>query len=121
MPSTKDHAEVSAGVTLTAGAGDTTIASQDNTTSYGGAWQLRLTNGATGPTVPAQIQIQVSPDDTEWFDLGGPLVAGTANDGVYEWTVVIDHAFQYTRGLAGSNTGQDVTLQADYSKMTHNR
>ena len=101
-------------VTLTAGAAATSSTIQDLTDVDNATVDLRITNGGTGPTVPAQIQIETSPDNgTNYFDCGGPLVAQTGNNVVTEWSgISLPPATLYVRITAGSNTGQDVTVRA---------
>lgn len=119
MASTKAVTAIWSAQTLTAGAGDTTSASQDLQTGYGGSLHIKLTNGATGPTVAAQVQIEVSADNTEWYDFGGPLVGGTGNNEVVSWGGIdIPIGVEFLRLVAGSNTVQDVTVDADISEVT---
>ncbi len=108
------------GATLTAGGSNSTSTGVDLTAAYGCTVDLTLTNGSTGPTVAAQVQIQVANDSsgTEWVNFGGPLVAGTTASTAYSWCVEIPFAMGAVRVVAGSNTGQSVTLSADYSKVT---
>lgn len=105
---------------MTAGAADTTSAAQDLTGSYGAQLDIKLTNGATGPTIAAQVQIQVANDaaGTLWTNFGGALVGSTANNGVVSWSVDLPIGVAAVRLVSGSNTGQNVTLDADISKVT---
>ena len=102
-------------ITLTAGAGDTTATGVSIGTKYGVCLLVKLTNGATGPTVPAQCQVQVSGDDSNYYNYGGALVGGTTNAGVYSWDVPLplDAQALYVRTVSGSNTGQNVTLRVE--------
>lgn len=120
MALTKSRTSLYSAQTLTAGAADTTSAAQDISASYRTSVDIKLTNGATGPTVAAQVQIQVAADTggTLWVNLGGPLVGGTSNNGVSQWSVELPDGVQAFRTVAGSNTGQNVTLDADYSRIT---
>lgn len=96
-------------VTLTAGAADTTSDTLI-VSPYGAEVAVWLTNGATGPTVAAQVQIQKSVDGSKWADVGGALVGGTANSGVYSWMVELPGGFPNVRFVCGSNTAQNVTV-----------
>lgn len=118
MASTKAAVALENGLVLVAAAGDDTGASQNLPTGYGAQLNLKLTNGAAGPTLPAEIQIQVSSDNAEWYDYGGALVGGVANNGVYSWSVHIPMTVQYFRTVQGSNTGQNVTCDIDYTHVT---
>lgn len=95
-----------------AAGGTTTGDSQDLSDAEAAELHLRITNGATGPTLPAQVQIETSPDGSDWYDYGGPLKGKTANAGISEWTVPIDRGVKYARVVGSGNTGQGVTLDA---------
>lgn len=118
MGTTKARTSIWSSQVLTAGGGDTTSAAVDLTDGYGGVLSVRLANGATGPTDPARVQVEVSHDNTAWYDYGSPLVGGTDNDGIYEWCVPLDIGVQYLRLVAGSNTEQDVTVDAEVTEVT---
>lgn len=119
MALTKANTVVHDDATLTAGAADTTSATQDLTGSYDTLVRVRITNGATGPTVAAQCKVQISEADiaAKYMTLA-TLQGGTANSGVYEWCVQIPGAAEYLRTVSGSNTGQNVTLRVTLEKVT---
>jgi hypothetical protein len=117
--STKTRTAIWTAQSLTAGAGNTTSSAVDLADGYGAALNIKLTNGATGPTVAAQVQIEVSNDNSSWFKHGGPLVGATGNNAVSEWGgIEIPIGVKYLRLVAGSNTGQAVTVDADISEVT---
>jgi len=119
MATTKAFTAIWNAQSLTAGAGDTTSAAQTIDTGYGAALHIKLTNGATGPTIAAQVQIEVSGDNTEWYNFGGPLVGSVSNNGIAQWGgIEIPIGVEYLRLVAGSNTGQAVTVDADISNVT---
>ena len=119
MAATKTRTSIWASQSLTAGAGDTTSSAVTMTTGYGAALNIKLTNGATGPTIAAQVQIRVSNDNTTYWNFGGPLLGKTANSGVQEWGgIPIPAGVQYLKLVAGSNTGQAVTVDADISELS---
>lgn len=118
MGATKSNTQVHNSTTLTAGAGDTTSSAVDLTTAYGAVLNIKLTNGATGPTVPAQCQVQVSEDNSKYYNFGFPLVGSAANSAVTSWTVEIPLGVQYIKTVSGSNTGQNVTIDVDCSAVT---
>lgn len=120
MAATKARTSIWSAQTLTAGAGNTTSSAVDLSTGYGAQIDIQLTNGATGPTVPAQVQIQVAADTggTLFVNYGGPLVGGTANNGVSSWSVELPIGVNRFKLVAGSNTGQNVTVDADVSNVT---
>ncbi len=118
MPSIKQNTQIHNSVTMTAAAGDVTSSSVDLSAGYGAELFVKLTNGATGPTLPAQVQIEVSGDNSKFFEFGGAMVGLTGNNGVISWTVDIPIGIQYVRLVTGSNTAQDVTIDADISQVT---
>jgi hypothetical protein len=103
-------------------------------TPQNGAWQnlstvfesqvnFKITNGATGPTVAAQVQIQVANDWNSGspnlpINYGGPLVGDTANNGGGQWSIDIPIGVVALRLVGSGNTGQSVTLDADISAIT---
>jgi hypothetical protein len=114
MAITKSGAVLHNNVTLTASSGDTTATAVDITDSDESAVYIKLTNGATGPTIAAQCQIQTSPDNSNWYNFGGPLQGGVANSGVYSWSGIrLPPGAAYVRTVSGSNTGQNVTIRAE--------
>ena len=120
MALTKARTSMNAATSMVAAAADVTGASQDLTASYGAELSVKLTNGATGPTIAAQVQIQVANDaaGTLWSNFGGPLVGLITNNGISQWLIELPFAAGAVRLISGSNTGQNVTLDADISKVT---
>lgn len=120
MAATKSRTSLASGVTLTAGAGNTTSSAVDLSAGYGAQVDIKLTNGATGPTVAAQVQIQVANDSggTLYTNFGGPLVGSTTNSAVTQWSVQIPIGVASLQLVSGSNTAQNVTLDADISNVT---
>ena len=117
MATTKTVTVIHNNITLTAAAGDTTSSSWDLQNGYGGTLHIRITNGGTGPTIAAQVQVQTSPDDSNYYDFGGPLVGTTTNSDVIEWNVEIPMGVKYLQTVSGSNTGQDVTLRVEGTEI----
>ncbi len=118
MASTKVVTAIWSGTTLTAGAGDTTSSAVTLDDGYGAALGIKITNGGTGPTLAAQVQIETSQDNSEWFKFGGPLVGTTENSEVSSWGgIEIPIGVEYLRLVGGSNTGQNVTVDADVSEV----
>ena len=120
MASTKSRTSIWSAQTLTAGAGDTTSSWVDINTGYGAQVNIVITNGATGPTVAAQCQIQVANDTSHTLitNYGGALKAGVTNSGVYYWSIDLPIGVCSVRLVAGSNTAQNVTIDADVSNVT---
>ena len=105
---------------LTIGLGTTSVSSSlDLTNGYGATVDIKITNGATGPTAACQVQLEVSENDSDFYDFGGPLLGSTSNDAVTSWGgIAIPMATQYIRTSSGSNTAQSVTLRIDASETT---
>jgi hypothetical protein len=120
MAATKTRTALHAGTALTAGAASVTSQAVDLSTGYGSVVDVRLTNGATGPTVGAQVQVQVATDATGtlWVNFGGPLVGSITGSAVSSWCVEVPIGVAAVRTVSGSNTGQTVTLDADVSTVT---
>lgn len=118
MATTKVGGNIYASTTLTAGAAETTLGSLTTTTDYGVSASLFITNGATGPTLPAFVKLQVSNDNTNWATLAGPFYAGTTAATTYDFTITVPKEYQYIRVRGGGNTAQNVTSLATYSRVT---
>jgi hypothetical protein len=120
MAATKARTSLASAVTLTAGAGNTTSSAVDLSTGYGAVVDIQLTNGATGPSVAAQVQVQVAADSggTLYVNFGGPLVGSLTNSAVSKWSVEIPIGAASVRIVSGSNATQNVTLDADVSNVT---
>ena len=87
---------------------------------YGASLHIKVTNGGTGPTIALALQIQVSADNSEWYDFGGPLQSATGNSVVTSWGGIdIPIGVEYLKIInSTANTGQDVTVDADISEVT---
>lgn len=70
-------------------------------------------------TTAATVQIEVSPDDTNWYDEGGLLTAGTAA-GTYEWAPIpLPRTGQGVRvTFTQQSGGTSSTLRVDIGKVT---
>jgi len=105
-------------VTLTAGAADHDSSVWTKNTGYGGSLFLKCTNGATGPTVAAQSQVWGSPDNSNWYKIGGAIGWTLGNGVISSLTVPIPATVGYVKVVSGSNTGQDVVIRAEGADMT---
>jgi hypothetical protein len=120
---TKTRTSIWAAQTLTAGAANTNGSWIDLSAVFESQIDIKLTNGATGPTIAAQVQVQVADDynagsPTLVVNYGGALVGGVANSEVDYFSVTIPIGVAAVRLVAGSNTAQNVTVDADISKVT---
>jgi hypothetical protein len=106
--------------TLTAGAGNTTSSAVNMDTAFECQINIKLTNGGTGPTVPAQVQVQVANNTTPTLliNYGGPLVGTSVNSDISYFSVTLPIGLAQSKLVAGSNTGQNVTVDADISCVT---
>jgi hypothetical protein len=118
MASTKVITVLDDNVTLTAGAGDHTSGVWTIDDGYGGELYIKITNGATGPTVAAQAQIWASPDNSNYYKIGGALISTLGNSIVTSWSIPIPIGIEYIKVVSGSNTGQNVTIRVEGSEVT---
>ena len=106
-------------VVLTASAADHDSSVLDLQDGYGGSMDIKITNGATGPTVGAQAQVQTSPDNTHWYKAGGALGAALGSAVVSSWgDIPIPFGAKYLKVTSGSNTVQDVTIRVEATEVT---
>ena len=117
MATSKTVSVIHNNITMTAAAGDVTSDPWDLQDGYGGVLNVKLTNGATGPTVAGQVQIQCSPDDSNYYNYGGPLVGSTTNSAVRSFTINVPVGVKYVKVVSGSNTGQNVTLRVSGTEV----
>ena len=123
MAATKVRTAIWAAQSLAASSGNTTSTWIDLSGGYGAQVNFRLSNGVTGPTVPAQVQVQVANDYnagslTLANNFGGPCVGDINNGFTRDFSIEIPPGIEAVRLVAGSNTGQAVTVDADVSNIT---
>jgi hypothetical protein len=123
MAITKSRTSIWSAQTLTAGAGNTNSSWIDLSAVYSAEINFDLVNGGTGPTIPAQVQIQVANDynggaPTLPVNYGGPMVAGVGAATTYYFSCELPPGVAAVRLVAGSNTVQNVTVNADISTVT---
>lgn len=118
MASTKFVTVLDDNVTLVASAGDHTSSVWTIDDGYGGELYIKITNGATGPTIAAQAQIWASPDNSNYYKFGGILISTLGNSIVTSWSIPIPIGIEYIKVVSGSNTGQDVVVRIEGSEVT---
>ncbi len=120
MGSTKVVSILDNDVTLTAGDGPLSHESGvwNLEDGYGGELVIKITNGGTGPTVAAEMQVQVSPDNSNWYNSGGVIKSTLGNGVVSSWPVPISAATKFVKVLSGANTGQDVVIRVEGTEVT---
>jgi len=118
MAVTKTNTQVLNAVTMTAGAANVTTSGPAMNAAYGGNALVTLTNGGTGPTVPAQVQMQTSNDNSKWYNFGPAMVGSVTASAVTSWPIDIPMGYSYVRFVTGSNTGQNVTVDIDVNVVS---
>ena len=117
MASTKSNTAI-LNQSLTDGGADVTSTTMTMTTSYGGSLSMALTNGGTGPTVPARLTVEISNDNSNWHTFAGPFNGSTTAGAAAEFVVIIPKEVLYCRVVAGGNTGQAVTALVNGAQVT---
>lgn len=94
--------------------------------THGGTVTIKITNGATGPTVQCTANILIAHNATlpaaavagvDWktiYTIGG----GSANNAVTEMSLPIDASIMALEVQFTGNTGQAVTVEAFLSELT---
>lgn len=121
MATTKVVTVLANSVTLTAGDGPFSYTSSVATIDdgYGCCLFVIITNDATGPTKACQWKIEVSGDNSNWYDFGGPLLGGKENAETYSWGgIEIPVGVEYLRVKAGDNETDDVTFRVEIVEVT---
>lgn len=120
MASTNVRTSILSGITMTAGAGNvTTTFTTGLSTGYGANLSVRLTNGATGPTIAGQVTVQFANDAAGTLPVTVYTLSGlTSNNGVQGWSIQVPMGIGEVIIISGSNTGQNVTIDADISVTT---
>lgn len=118
MATTKTSGTLVSAQNLAAAGADFTSSALSMTTDYGASLLVKLTNGATGPTVAARFQVEVSHDNSLYAVLYGPISGDVTANGQYKYPVTIPKWYKYARVVAGGNTGQAVTLDVTYAQIT---
>lgn len=99
----------------------------DLTTKQGGLLTLKLTNGATGPTVQATAYVCVAHNATtpaagvagvDWKTIA-QIGGGTTANAITETAIAIDPAVMQLHVYVTGNTAQAVTCEALFSEITN--
>ena len=108
-------------------AGSTTRGTADLRTAQGGLLTVKITNGATGPTVPATVNILIAHNagatptaasaGADWKTIWS-FVSSNANNAVTEQSITIDPAVMHLEVEVTGNTAQTVTCEAYLSEIT---
>lgn len=108
-------------------AGSTMRGTADLRTAQGGLLTVKITNGATGPTVPATVNILIAHNagatptaaaaGADWKTIWS-FAASTGNNAVTEQSITIDPAVMHLEVEVTGNTAQAVTCEAYMSEIT---
>ena len=108
-------------------AGSTTRGTADLRTAQGGMLTVKIANGATGPTVPATVNILIAHNagatptaaaaGADWKTIWS-FAASTGNNVVTEQSITIDPAVMHLEVEVTGNTGQAVACEAFLSEIT---
>lgn len=116
---------IAAGTSNAAGA--QTRGTADLRTAQGGLLTVKITNGATGPTVPATVNILAAHNSgatpaaasagADWKTIWS-FAASTGNNVITEQSITIDPGVMHLEVEVTGNTGQAVTCEAFLSEIT---
>lgn len=109
-------APVAGGVTVVV-ATPQTSAVVDNHLGYGATLTVQVTNGGTGPTIPANVTVQVSADNTTYVTWAADTAGVTAST-TYSFGYQLPPEVAYARVVIGGNTAQSVTGLAQYNLIS---
>lgn len=105
----------------------TTRGTLDLHTTQGGGLTIKMTNGATGPTVQCQANVLIAHNastptagsaGTDWKTIQS-FGGGTANNGITEQYLPIGPDVMQLEVEFTGNTGQAVTVEAYVSEITN--
>lgn len=125
MALTKTPATIIAAGTNNA-SGSTTRQAIDLRSMYGGILTVKITNGATGPTIQAVANVLIAHNSgstpavgaagADWKTIAS-WGGGVKANGVGEWSMVIDPAICHLEVEITGNTGQAVTCEAYITQL----
>jgi hypothetical protein len=107
---------VAGGQTVAAGTPQTS-AVVDNHLGYGATITVQITNGGTGPTIPATLTVNVSADNTTYVAWATDTAGVTAST-TYSFGYQLPPEIAYARVVIGGNTAQSVTGIAQYNLIS---
>lgn len=109
-------------------AGGTQRNAIDLRTSYGGVLTMKMTNGATGPTLPCLAKVLIAHNTgstpsvgaagSDWKTYREAVSGGTANNAVTEIAYDIPPGVMHLETEFTGHTGQAVTCEAVFSEVT---
>lgn len=117
MAVTKTARTLKASGSLAAGATENGTAI-DLSTALGGLLTAKITNGATGPTIPCSLYVEVSADAGSSWKLFRQFTALLGNSIVTEFAIDIPASVMEVRARFTGNTAQAVTVEAYLQELT---
>ncbi len=111
MATTKTLRTIIAAATSVSAGGSQVGTAVDLTTKDGGLLTIKITNGGTGPGIPASAYVMVSGDNTNW-KIARKLTHSVTASAVGQWTVSVPRATMYVRVEVGDHTVNAVTCEA---------
>lgn len=109
------------------GAGATTRGTLSLLTAQGGILTMKITNGATGPTIACTGNVLIAHNNgatpaqgsagADWKTLWS-FAGLTSNNGVVERSIEIGPGVMHLEAEFKDNTGQAVTVEAFFSEIT---
>lgn len=125
MALTKTPATIIAAATSNT-VGSTTRGTIDLRSMYGGILTVKITNGATGPTIQGTANILAAHNSgttptaasagADWKTIAS-WGGGTANNAVSEFSMVVDPAICHLEVEITGNTGQTITCEAFITQL----
>ena len=106
-----------AGGQSVAAAGTQTSAVVNNSVGYGATVTVQIINGGTGPTLPANLTLAVSADNTTYVTWAQDT-AGVVASTTYSFGYQLPPEIAYARVVVTGNTGQAVTAVAQYNLIS---
>jgi hypothetical protein len=113
---TKTYRTLQASASNTAGS-TTTGTGLSLLTALGGTLVAVITNGGTGPTVACDLVVEVSGDNSTWYEFAR-MTSQTGNSTVTTFRVRVPESVLYVRSRFTGNTGQTVTVEAYFHELT---
>lgn len=117
MAATKTRRTIIAAATSNAAGATTNGTEVDLSTKYGGVLTARITNGATGPTVGADVVVYVGSATGEKREFSRQT-APTTNNAVTDFVVEIPPGAMFLNVSITGNTGQAVTGEVFLEELT---
>ena len=92
----------------------------DLSAGYGAILYLKVTNGATAPTTPFEVDVYISPDQANWFTFSS-LTGSLNNNGETESYLEVPSTVKFIRASgynSSSGTPQTITIYGAVDNIT---